>query len=76
MSSMRILILLVALIGAVVLTYAPASAAREVEAERRPYFCAIFLLCLAGLLGIAITGDVFNVLRLYGDLVAFGVWVD
>ena len=55
------LILLVALIGAVVLSYAPASAAREVEAERRPYFCAIFLLCLAGLLGIAITGDVFNV---------------
>ena len=55
------LILLVALIGAVVLTYAPASAAREVEAERRPYFCAIFLLCLAGLLGIAITGDAFNV---------------
>ena len=55
------LILLVALIGAVVLSYAPASAAREVEADRRPYFCAIFLLCLAGLLGIAITGDVFNV---------------
>jgi len=55
------LILLVALIGAVVLTYAPASAAREVEAERRPYFCAIFLLCLTGLLGIAITGDAFNV---------------
>ena len=55
------LILLVALIGAVVLTYAPASAAHEVEAERRSYFCAIFLLCLAGLLGIAITGDVFNV---------------
>ena len=55
------LILLVALIGAVVLTYAPASAAREVEAERRPYFCAVFLLCLAGLLGIAITGDAFNV---------------
>lgn len=55
------LILLVALIGAVVLTYAPASAASEIEAERRPYFCALFLLCLAGLLGIAITGDAFNV---------------
>ena len=55
------LILLVALIGAVVLTYAPASAAREIDAARRPYFCAVFLLCLAGLLGIAITGDAFNV---------------
>ena len=54
-------ILLVALIGAVVVAYAPASIAREIDADRQPYFYAAFLLCLTGLLGICITGDAFNV---------------
>jgi multicomponent Na+:H+ antiporter subunit D len=54
-------ILLVALIGAVVVTYAPASVAHEIDADRRPYFYAAFMLCLTGLLGICITGDAFNV---------------
>jgi multicomponent Na+:H+ antiporter subunit D len=53
--------LLVALIGAVVLTYAPASIAREIAVENQPHFYAAFLLCLTGLLGISITGDAFNV---------------
>ena len=44
--------LLVALIGAVVLAYAPASVAREIAAENHPHFYAAFLLCLTGLLGI------------------------
>lgn len=54
-------IMLVALIGAVVLTYAPASIAHEIDADNEPYFYAAFLLCLTGLLGICITGDAFNV---------------
>ena len=54
-------ILLVALIGAVVLAYAPASVAREIATENLPHFYAAFLLCLTGLLGISITGDAFNV---------------
>ena len=54
-------ILLVALIGAVVLTYAPESVKREIDGDRQPYFYAAFLLCLTGLLGICITGDAFNV---------------
>jgi multicomponent Na+:H+ antiporter subunit D len=55
------ILLLVTLIGAVVLTYAPASVSREIDEDRRPYFYAAFLLCLTGLLGITITGDAFNV---------------
>ncbi len=54
-------LLLVSVIGALVMPYARASVEREIPAERRPWFYALFLLCLAGLLGMAATGDVFNV---------------
>ena len=53
-------LLLVAFIGAVVLLYAPPSAAREIPHDRHYLFYAAYLLCLTGLLGIAITGDAFN----------------
>ena len=54
-------LLIVALIGAVVTPYARLSIEREVSADRIPLFYAAFILCMTGLLGIAITGDVFNV---------------
>ena len=54
-------LLLVALIGAIVLLYAPASVAKELPQVRHNLFYAAFLLCLTGLLGMTITGDVFNV---------------
>lgn len=54
-------LLLVTLIGAVVLFYAPPSVANEVSGERHYLFYAAYLLCLTGLLGITITGDAFNV---------------
>ncbi len=52
--------LIVAVIGAVVSLFAFRSVEREIAAERRRYFYAAYLLCLAGLLGIAVTGDAFN----------------
>ena len=55
-----LVLLLVSTIGAVVLTYARESVEREVEEDRIPLFYAAFLLCLTGLLGITVTGDVFN----------------
>jgi len=55
------ILLLVSGIGALVLVYAPQSAALELPPDRHHHFCAAFLLCLTGLLGITITGDVFNV---------------
>ena len=54
-------LLIVSTIGAVVSLYSIASVEREVEPRRIPLFYAAYLLCLSGLLGIAITGDVFNV---------------
>lgn len=48
-------------IGAIVASYAPASIAREISKERHYLFFTQYLLCLTGLLGICITGDLFNV---------------
>ncbi len=54
-------LLIVSTIAAVVMPYALKSIEREVEASRVPLFYAAFMLCLTGLLGITVTGDVFNV---------------
>jgi len=55
-----LVLLIVSGISAVVLPYAARSVAREIPSERRCVFYTLFLLCLAGMLGIAITGDAFN----------------
>ena len=52
---------IVALIGALATPYARRSVEHEISEDRIPLFYAAFILCLTGLLGIAITGDVFNV---------------
>ena len=54
-------LLFVSGIGALVLTYAPASVEREIPKQRQYLFYCVYLLCLTGLLGIAITGDLFNI---------------
>ena len=54
-------LLLVSGISAIVMLYAPRSVESEIAADRRHLFYCMFLLCLTGLLGITITGDVFNV---------------
>lgn len=48
-------------VAALTMTYAPRSIAHEIPHELHYLFCAAYLLCLTGLLGIAITGDLFNV---------------
>lgn len=55
------LLLLVSTIGAVIMPYAKRSVEKEIPADRQAWFYAIYLLCLCGLLGMAITGDAFNV---------------
>ena len=52
---------IVAANAAVVLLYAPCSLRREIARQKRYLVVAVFLLCLTGLLGMTITGDVFNV---------------
>lgn len=53
-------LLLVSLVAAVVLPYSWRSIEKEIEPTQRPLFYTSLLLCLAGLLGITITGDAFN----------------
>lgn len=53
-------LLIVAGIAAVVTPAARASVEREVPDDRRHFFYSAYLLCVAGLLGIVITGDAFN----------------
>lgn len=54
-------LLLVTGMAAVVLPYSRASIEREIPREQHYLYYAMFALCLAGLLGITITGDVFNI---------------
>jgi len=54
-------LVLVSLIASVVLPYARTSIAAEVPADRHYLLYSMFVLCLCGLLGMAITGDVFNI---------------
>ena len=55
-----LVILLISFISAIVITYAKVSVDREVQEHRQSLFYTAWLLCLAGLLGIAVTGDAFN----------------
>lgn len=55
------IILVVSLIGAVVTMYAHHSVADEIPDDRHHFFYSVWLLALAGLLGIPATGDTFNI---------------
>lgn len=53
-------LVIVSLIAALVLPYARLVVEKEVSEQNRAWFYSMYLLCLCGLLGIAITGDAFN----------------
>ena len=47
-------------IAAIVLTYAGPGMNREIPKSHQYLFCPMYLLCMTGLLGMCITGDLFN----------------
>jgi len=53
-------LVLVSLVASIVAPYARASIAAELPRDQHYLFFTMFSLCLAGLLGITITGDAFN----------------
>ncbi|MGY8993458.1 MAG: monovalent cation/H+ antiporter subunit D family protein [Rhodospirillales bacterium] len=53
-------LVIVSAVAAIVALYARLSVEREIAPERVYLFYTMYCLCLAGLLGIAITGDAFN----------------
>ena len=54
-------LVLVSGMAAIVLPWSRASIAREIPREQHYLYYAMFGLCVAGLLGITITGDAFNI---------------
>jgi multicomponent Na+:H+ antiporter subunit D len=54
-------LVLVTSVGAVIMPYAKRSVAREIDSHQQAGFYTMYMLCLAGLLGITVTGDAFNV---------------
>lgn len=54
------LLVLVSVIAAVVMPYARQSVAAEIPENKQAWFYCMYLLCLCGLLGMAITADAFN----------------
>ncbi|MEX0841080.1 MAG: monovalent cation/H+ antiporter subunit D family protein, partial [Xanthobacteraceae bacterium] len=53
-------LMLISVIGAAIMPFARKSVAHDIVADRQAWFYCMYLLCLAGLLGIVITGDAFN----------------
>ena len=53
-------LLLISVVGAVVMPFARRSIDFELPESKEAWFYCMFLLCLAGLLGVTITGDAFN----------------
>ena len=55
------LLLIISAVSTVVLFAAHTSISQEIPADRHTLFYILYLLCLAGMLGIVATGDAFNV---------------
>ena len=55
------LLVLVSLMAALTISYAPRSIASEIPRSSRAWYYAMFLMCLCGLQGMAISGDAFNI---------------
>ena len=69
-------LLIVAGIGVVVTPYALTSVEREIDEKRIPLFYSAWMLCLCGLLGIAITGGRLQRLRVPRNLVTVRLHAD
>lgn len=52
---------IVSFVTCIILPYAKESVLKEIPHNKHHYFYAMLLLCFTGLMGIAITGDAFNV---------------
>ena len=60
-SANAFLLVLVSGISSIVLLYARDQITFEIDKENHTLFYTCYLLCLTGLLGVLITGDIFNV---------------
>ena len=54
------ILLLISFIGLLATIYALTTIVRDIVKEKRSLFLSAYLMCVGGLLGIAVTGDAFN----------------
>jgi multicomponent Na+:H+ antiporter subunit D len=54
-------LVIVSIIGFVTCIYSYSSLDNEIDKKKQPLFYGLFLLCFAGLLGIVVTNDAFNI---------------
>lgn len=54
-------LLIVSFVGAIAMPYALRGVEHDIDEAQRPWFYTIYLLALTGLLGMAVTGDAFNI---------------
>lgn len=54
-------LLLISAVAVIALIYGLPSVKAEIEPKKRAPFYAAFMICLAGLLGMVVTGDAFNI---------------
>ena len=52
---------IISMIGTLVTAYSLRSVPADIPLEKQAHFYAAFLLCFLGLLGMSMTGDIFNV---------------
>ncbi len=55
------ILVLVAGVGAITIPFAYRTVGKEIDEDKQSWFYALFLLCLSGLMGMAVTGDAFNI---------------
>lgn len=55
------MLVLVSAMGSIAMPFAWKSVAKEIDKEKQGLFYTVYLLCLAGLLGIIVTNDAFNI---------------
>ncbi len=67
-------LVLVSAVGALVAPYARRSVTAELPREQHYLFYAVYCLCLAGLLGMTITGDAFN-LFVFMEIASLAMYV-
>lgn len=69
-------LMLLAFMAAVMAVYAIRSTQHEIAECRRALFYSLFLLLYTGLIGITVTGDVFNLFVFFGNFIPIILCVD
>ncbi len=69
-----LVLLVVSFMAFIVAFYAKRSLEKEIEESKRPFFYAVYMLFFTGLMGMTITGDIFN-LYVYIEITSLSAYI-